>query len=397
MTCMRRQIMPGLKLLLRSGVKNPWPSSTPACLPSSTGSAVFHHSQKIETDRSMSSPTISVIVPVYNAAKYLDACIESLLGQSFADCEFLLINDGSKDNSLEICQRYAERDARIRVFDKPNGGVSSARNAGLDDARGAWIIFVDSDDRVTSDYLNGLYTARKQVPADSAALVISGFKAVDADTLTTITTKAYPAHIYDRENIARGFIDNQIVRSGYIASKVYDRQLIERLNLRFDPLLSFGEDLVFMLSYLRHAQYLITAPGSDYLYSRNTNGLSVSYSDFDKEYLSLCAMTSNVEAILGKDCMDPVWPGYHTMRSLRVLSCLYRPKTKRSRKERLTAIKRIATEQQELFRLSKNFRILLLSRHRYALFDTLTSGLYHLRFSFLKHFWGAWIKFKNSA
>ena len=92
---------------------------------------------------------ISVIVPVYNTAQFLPRCIESILSQSFTDFELLLIDDGSTDGSGKICDAYAEKDNRIRVFHKENGGVSSARNLGLDNARGEWVTFVDSDDYVS--------------------------------------------------------------------------------------------------------------------------------------------------------------------------------------------------------------------------------------------------------
>ena len=94
----------------------------------------------------MLNPTISVIVPVYNAEKYLHRCIDSILAQTFTDFELLLIDDGSKDNSGKICDEYVDMDSRVRVLHKENGGVSSARNMGLDHARGEWITFVDSDD-----------------------------------------------------------------------------------------------------------------------------------------------------------------------------------------------------------------------------------------------------------
>lgn len=98
-------------------------------------------------------PKVSVIVPVYNVEKYLHRCIDSILTQTFTDFEVLLINDGSKDRSGEICDEYAKKDSRVKVFHKENGGVSSARNVGLDNARGDLICFCDSDDFVTKDWL----------------------------------------------------------------------------------------------------------------------------------------------------------------------------------------------------------------------------------------------------
>lgn len=93
------------------------------------------------------TPLVSVIVPVYNAEKYLNRCVDSILSQTMTDFELLLIDDGSKDDSGRICDEYAEKDARVRAFHKPNGGVSSARNLGLNNARGNWIAYVDADDR----------------------------------------------------------------------------------------------------------------------------------------------------------------------------------------------------------------------------------------------------------
>ena len=91
-------------------------------------------------------PNISIIVPVYNAEQWLERCIDSIVAQTYADWELLLIDDGSTDCSGAICDRYAASDPRIQAFHKPNGGVSSARNLGLDHAQGEWITFVDSDD-----------------------------------------------------------------------------------------------------------------------------------------------------------------------------------------------------------------------------------------------------------
>ena len=99
-------------------------------------------------------PEISVIVPAYNTKQYLPRCIDSILSQSFSNFELPLIDDGSTDGGGKICDAYAEKDSRIRVFHKENGGASSARNLGLDKARGEWITFVDSDDFVEKDYFS---------------------------------------------------------------------------------------------------------------------------------------------------------------------------------------------------------------------------------------------------
>ena len=102
----------------------------------------------------METPQISIVVPVYNVEKYLERCIDSILAQTFTDFELLLINDGSKDSSGLICDKYTEKDSRIRVFHKENEGVSRARNLGISNARGRWLCFIDSDDWVDKEYLH---------------------------------------------------------------------------------------------------------------------------------------------------------------------------------------------------------------------------------------------------
>ena len=101
-------------------------------------------------------PKVSIIVPVYNTEEYLSECIESILDQSFTDFELLLINDGSIDKSGKICDEYAKKDSRIVVIHKENGGVSSARNKGIEIAQGEWISFIDADDWITPLYLSDL-------------------------------------------------------------------------------------------------------------------------------------------------------------------------------------------------------------------------------------------------
>ena len=98
-------------------------------------------------------PKISIIVPIYKTEQYLQRCIDSILAQTFTNFELLLIEDGSPDNSGKICDKYALKDSRIKVYHKENGGVSSARNLGLDHATGEWITFCDSDDWVNKDWL----------------------------------------------------------------------------------------------------------------------------------------------------------------------------------------------------------------------------------------------------
>ena len=114
----------------------------------------------------MENELISVIVPIYNVENYLRMCLDSIQNQTYKNFECLLINDGSPDNSAEICREYAAKDSRFRYFEKENGGVSSARNLGIERSEGVYITFVDSDDWVEPDYLEVLYSIIVQEKAD---------------------------------------------------------------------------------------------------------------------------------------------------------------------------------------------------------------------------------------
>jgi len=114
----------------------------------------------------MGNELVSIIVPVYNTEKYIRQCLDSILNQTYQNFECLLINDGSSDNSADICREYVAKDARFRYFEKENGGVSSARNLGMERSGGAYITFIDSDDWLENDALQLLHGALKKENAD---------------------------------------------------------------------------------------------------------------------------------------------------------------------------------------------------------------------------------------
>ena len=126
--------------------------------------------------RPESRKTISIIVPVYKTERFLNACIASILAQTFTDFELILVDDGSPDGCPALCDAAAAKDSRIRVIHKKNGGQSTARNAGLDAAHGEWIAFVDSDDTITPDYCAKLYAA---VQATGAQMAVCNYRQVD--------------------------------------------------------------------------------------------------------------------------------------------------------------------------------------------------------------------------
>ncbi|MCS4488040.1 glycosyltransferase family 2 protein [Streptococcus sciuri] len=132
----------------------------------------------------MKKPVISIVIPVYNAQKYIAKCIDSILEQDFTDFELLLLNDGSTDDSLSILNHYARIDERVKVVDKTNEGAAKTRNKGIKQAKGTYITFIDSDDYVDSDYLRQLYTA---ISLENLDIVIAGFRRVDDEKVLSET------------------------------------------------------------------------------------------------------------------------------------------------------------------------------------------------------------------
>ena len=184
------------------------------------------------------SPTISVIIPVYNAEKYLRSCIDSVLAQTYKDFELLLIDDGSKDSSGAICDEYAAQDARVSVFHKENGGVSSARNLGLDNAQGEWITFVDSDDYIEENFLKSF---EGNLDAD---LVVGGMieNGPQGQLLRNIPSGYHLPPTFAIE----GNLTKLAFQSAW--GKLFRGSLVKKL--RFDESMIIGEDHFFILRYV---------------------------------------------------------------------------------------------------------------------------------------------------
>lgn len=191
----------------------------------------------------MNTPKISVIVPVYNAERWLGRCVDSILAQTFTDFELLLVDDGSRDSSGAICDRYAASDPRVRVFHKPNGGVSSARNLGLDNARGTWITFCDSDDEMCPANLEDL---AKFPQYDFRA---NHYRCNNGEwEHQSLPDKNFDGNAEIAECIATFF--NYYFRMPW--DKRYRADIINKHNIRFNREITIGEDLIFNLEYLSY-------------------------------------------------------------------------------------------------------------------------------------------------
>lgn len=184
--------------------------------------------------------SISVILPIYNSERFLHHCIDSILAQTFTDWELLLIDDGSKDASGSICDKYAAKDERIRVFHKENGGVSSARNLGLDHAKGEYVVFVDSDDWVDDSYLNCL------LPENREDLVCCSFEVEDS-----YKRNNWNVQLADSNETTEALEEN-LTKFAFcsVTCKSFRNSLIQENNVRFHEEITQCEDGLFVFDYL---------------------------------------------------------------------------------------------------------------------------------------------------
>ena len=223
----------------------------------------------------MNNPKISVIVPVYNVEKYLSHCIESILAQTFTDFELLLVDDGSTDGSGKICDEYAAKDCRIRVFHKNNEGVSSARNIGIDNACGEWMCFVDSDDEIKTDHLMNFFCIASN---KYMGLYVCGCQ------LGNKYKKFFslPYKTYVGEEIQDFIIaaKRKIWLLGVSWNKMFRSEIINSHRLRFDISIWAYEDELFVLRYLKYCQSIMVLPYCTYVYHcENISSLSHKYLD----------------------------------------------------------------------------------------------------------------------
>lgn len=205
-------------------------------------------------------PTISVIIPVYNTEKYLRRCIDSVLAQTYQDFELLLIDDGSEDSSGAICDEYAARDSRVKVFHKENGGVSSARNLGLDNARGEWITFVDSDDYIEEKFLKSF-----EGNLDADLVVGNMIICEDGKSRRDIGAHIVPGKYSPIQSVLKGNLTNHAFCAPW--GKLFRKDCIG--DLHFDVRMTICEDTKFVYNYIAKAKdmrILSTDESSHYVY-----------------------------------------------------------------------------------------------------------------------------------
>ncbi len=208
---------------------------------------------------------ISVIVPVYNVEKYLERCIDSILKQTYSDLEILLIDDGSSDNSGKICDEYAKKDNRIKVIHKKNGGISDVRNVGIENAKGDYIGFVDSDDYIADDMFETLYKLSNENNADIS--IVSFYEMYNGKLIGVRDDKTL-TKMDKQEALKELLIDTNI--QSYMWNKLFKKELFD--NLRF-PLGKNFEDIATVLLIFERANKVVLLQDPKYYYLRRDDSI----------------------------------------------------------------------------------------------------------------------------
>ena len=210
----------------------------------------------------LKTPLISVIIPVYNVAQYLPRCLDSICNQTYQNLEIILIDDGSTDSSLEICQQYAQKDPRIRVFHQENSGVCAARNRGLDCAKGDFVCFVDSDDWLDENFYQHLVATQQKTSAD--VLCGTVFRTAKTDIGQPLSVQPEIKSLCLEDFL---ILSNQI-KDYFSCSKLFSRNILHH---HFTAEHQLGEDWDFLFKIVLEAKQIVSVKHAVYFYYQHAN------------------------------------------------------------------------------------------------------------------------------
>lgn len=219
----------------------------------------------------MSEPLVSIIVPIYNAAPDLAGCIQSIRRQRYENLEILLVNDGSEDVSLPICDMYARIDPRITVISRPNSGVSATRNFAIEQASGEYLQFVDSDDWLDRNATRLLVERAQETGSD---MVIARYCRVDGPR-ETVHGFLREGPALSQKDLARHLLEEPAsFYYGVMWNKLYRRRIIEAHHIRCNEELTWSEDFLFNLEYIRYAEVFCALETPIYYYRKNNKSIT---------------------------------------------------------------------------------------------------------------------------
>lgn len=325
------------------------------------------------------TPKISIIIPVYNSGKTLRRCVDSVISQTLIDFECIMIDDGSTDESGGICDDYVGRDSRFRVFHKDNGGVSSARNVGLDNMKGEYVVFIDSDDWVLPNYLKNLYDGLLDCD-----ITISYSTYCYSDG--SIEKEKYPAQIISQSCFSLLFTDNDLHWHTSPWGKLFRSDIIQRNSLRFKKDVHIGEDAIFLYNYLRIVDTVSVISCTDYCYLVDSSGsLTKKINSVKSEQIGMELIIKAIDDLIedkrlsGEAVRNLNWLKSSYIR--RVLTSLYYNST--SREKRLEIIRHLDTDMYCRYIDEKSFLegiySRLLGNQCYKIYDSLRICIMRLK------------------
>ena len=341
----------------------------------------------------MCNPFISIIVPVYNNAAYLPKCIESLLSQTYSYFELLLIDDGSKDGAEDICDKYALKDNRIRIFHQENSGVSVARNKGLIEAKGEYICFVDSDDWVKTMYLEDFIDA---IFLDSSnGLIVQGLEqyTLEGDYLRSIS---FPDLTLSGMQMGEAFTKLDLHCYGYPWAKFYKLSILKEYKIFFNILVDHAEDLLFMIDYIKKVDYIRFCNKNNYVYMIHNGSLSNRNRSYITERTCYEMMKKNIQDIqyiyyLKSESLKKM-ENSTALFLIRALPALYRPPYALSKKERIKELKNLTDQDFDMiqkidypYRFLEKIGTFFLRIHFIELYDAYMSIVFFVRYRIVEN------------
>lgn len=254
--------------------------------------------------KDQNNPMISVVVPVYNAEATLDRCIQSVLDQKYSNFELILVNDGSVDGSGPMCDAYANADGRVKVFHKMNGGVSSARNIGLQNSSGAWVTFVDSDDWVEKEWLETC--VRSISESEEVDIIRTGYYIDYPDRVVEISSDR-DLIIFSKEEMLS--VCEDIAYYAMVWNTVYRKTIVE--DMLFNESLSWSEDYIFSYDAYLRCRKMHILDSAFYHYQQTEDGLSNIRNPFKMREALDAGLESKLKLIKGDDGYKAALNKYH--------------------------------------------------------------------------------------
>ena len=247
----------------------------------------------------MNKPTISIIVPIYLAETYLSRCVESILKQSFSDYELILVDDGSPDDSGKVCDFYANKDSRVKAIHQDNKGVSSARQRGLDEAQGEYVIHADPDDWVEPDWLEKLYIKTKE---DHSDIAMCDFERILADQKVHYVQRPTS---FQNEDILEDLLNQKIW--GCTWNKLVRRECFKRYGISFHPKMNIWEDLYVMCLLVANGAKVSYVPWILYHYDSTINENSILMHCKESHIQSSILFVESLSPVLSDKRFDNGW------------------------------------------------------------------------------------------